>query len=316
MRKSMAVSAVLFALITGCASPQSGAVLLSPTVGSGSVPAACPSAEQLGSSGGAGIVAAPLPGDLAVTEVVECSVEDRPVAGDGVWSFNVEKRSIVGIERLLATLRTKDEPAPANLTCALVGITLPWFALVDTRGNWVRPHLPLTMCGAPQPAMMSALAAVSWSTVRATKDKQVTTQAQATAEAQAAAVGCATPFKDMISIDASFRVPTSSPSGLLGSPQTGFTVCHYAASKDPGGMPLLTFISGRRVSGTAAATLANALMAAGPVQPCQLAHTTVIGIFTSASDWLLIEDDGCHRVLDGGNNSWSQATPALLATLK
>jgi hypothetical protein len=148
------------------------------------VPNACQQGSQLGSHGSADIVAAPLPGDLALTEAIEYSV--------GATAHSV---------------------------------------------NNVR-H--------PAPAMMSARAAVSWSTVRATKDKQVMTQAQATAEAQAAAVGCTTPFKDMISIDASFRIPASSPSGILGSPQTGLNLCRYAASKGPGGMPLLTFISGRR----------------------------------------------------------------------
>jgi hypothetical protein len=217
------------------------------------VPNACQQGSQLGSHGSADIVAAPLPGDLALTEAIEYSV--------GATAHSV---------------------------------------------NNVR-H--------PAPAMMSARAAVSWSTVRATKDKQVMTQAQATAEAQAAAVGCTTPFKDMISIDASFRIPASSPSGILGRPHTGLNLCRYAASKGPGGMPLLTFISGRRGSGIAAATLSSAPIASGPVQPYQLPHTTVTGIFTTASDWLLVEDDCCHRVLDGGNNSWGQPTPALLASL-
>jgi len=313
MKTSIAAAVLL--LVTGCGSQVGPASSSSPSAGP-TVAGRCPSAAELMPQGVAGNGTVPLADDVSVTAAVECVVEQRPVAGDGVWSFVVEKRATARLDHLATALREKDEPTPADQACALVLVVVPWFAVVDARGTWVRPHVPATSCGDPQPAVMSALDALVWTTVSATRTTQLTTEAQAKRDAAAAAAGCATPFKDMIAIEEADKAPTSRSDRWPPIDAAGSTVCRYTAGVDTEGMPSLTFASGHRATGARATAIAAALSATGPVQPCTARHRAVTVLTTSGGAWYLVEDDGCHRLLDGDHSVWGQATPDLLTALR
>ena len=311
MKPSIAAVAAALILLSGCGTQAGTTASGSPST----VASTCPSATELVPQGVSGNGTVPLADAVSLSAAIECVVEDRPVAGDGVWSFVVEKRATAGLDRLATALRAKDEPTPTDQVCALMLVVVPWFAVVDSHGAWLRPRVPTTSCGDPQPAVTSALDALAWTTVSATKATQVSTQAQAQKDADAAAAGCATPFKDMIAIEEADKAPTSGTDRWPRIDATGATVCRYTAGVDEDGMPALAFASGHRATATEAAAIADGLSATGPVAVCHVKHTAVAVLTTPGGAWYLVEDDGCHRVLDGNRGAWGQATRGLLAAV-
>jgi hypothetical protein len=107
----------------------------------------------------------------------------------------------------------------------------------------------------------------------------------------------------------------SAPDPILGSSSGVVAVCRFSAGKDTDGMPMLSFVSGEKLSTAATAELQRGLAASGPAQPCTTEHTAVAGLFTEQGGWALVELDGCHRVESGQSGGWRQATPELLALL-
>ena len=75
------------------------------------------------------------------------------------------------------------------------------------------------------------------------------------------------------------------------------------------------FRSGEKLAPAASAKVISTLEASGPEQPCTVAHTRVVGIFSAQNGWALVEGDGCHRV-HGGDGAWRQASAELLALLR
>jgi hypothetical protein len=80
-------------------------------------------------------------------------------------------------------------------------------------------------------------------------------------------------------------------------------------------MPLLTFVSGEKLTAAQSASVVTALATSGPARPCATVHTEVVGLFTEQNGWVLVETDGCRRVEAGDTGGWRQATPDLLALL-
>jgi hypothetical protein len=254
--------------------------------------------------------------DVRVSAVVECVVENRVVAGDGQWAFVIEKRATADLGPLLIALLAEDEPIPWSQGCAANMELLPWFAVVTDDGTWLRPRIPVTSCGQPEPAVFAALQELRWTTVSTTRSQQLRSQKALKTEARAAAAGCPNGFKDMLAVEAADRTPATGPI-TLGSPTGAVSVCHFVAGRDSDGSPAqtLSFTSGRHVPAATAARLAAAAAASGPVAACTKPHTRVAEVQAATGGWLLVELDGCHRVLDGDTHGWGQATPALLAAI-
>jgi hypothetical protein len=314
-RAPTAVPVIALLLLTGCGAQSAVRPLSSPLPSTtGPVCAAAkitPSGDLYSAADGVR-----LPDDFVATAVVECVLEARPVAGDGVWNFLVEKRATTKLAAFEAALRRPDEPSTGG-ACTAMGYLVPWFALVDASGRSVHATIPSTGCGQPQAEGMTALQALPFLEVAATRRDQVRSEAQSAADAAAAAAGCATPFKDMIAItDADHGVLRSASDPILGGSSGDVTVCRFSAGKDTDGMPLLTFVSGGRLSAPSSAAVVRALAASGPAKPCTVPHAEVAGLFTQQNGWALVELDGCHRVEGGDSGGWRQATPGLLALLR
>jgi len=257
-----------------------------------------------------------LAADVTVVAAIECSIDSRPIPGDGLWSFKIEKRVNAGpaVDRLVAALRSGDEPSTGQV-CIGVGVALPWIALLDDHGVPVRPRMPVDACGGPKGVVLDALAAMPWIKVNETKDVQVETQAQVDRDAAATSVNCSTDWKDMISIGEAAEPPSSGSGQWSNIAADGASLCHYSASGDSGGMPMLSFLSGTKLSGDAATKISAQLAATTQVQPCQLKHTSVALLFVPSGNDYLIEEDGCHRIVDGNNSAWGQASPDLIAAI-
>jgi hypothetical protein len=275
-----------------------------------------PDAGSLELTGEQGQTPPLLAADVTVVAAIECSIDSRPIPGDGLWSFKIEKRVDAGpaVNRLVAALRSGDEPSTGQM-CAGVGVVIPWFALVDDHGVIVRPRMPVDACGGPKGVAMEALQAMPWIKVNETKDAQVETQAQVDRDAAATSVNCSTDWKDMISIGEAAEPPSSGSGQWSNVAADGASLCHYSASGDSGGMPMLSFLSGTKLSGDVATKISAQLAATTQVQPCQLKHTSVALLFLASGNYYLIEEDGCHRIVDGNNSVWGQASPDLMSAI-
>ena len=256
-----------------------------------------------------------LPADFVPTSVIECDVVSTPVAGQGVWSVLREREAGAGIDGLVAAMRLPSQPMPSDQACDAMLVVVPWFGFKDASGRWLRVDVPRDSCGKPLPAVRTALEALTFTTRHETRLRQEQTPDQAALEAQATSLGCSSQFKDMIAItDADPGQPSTAPGPILAAGETPTVICRYSAGDDPQGMPMLTFVSGSHPSAGRASQVTTALQTAGPVRPCSTRHTSVVGVFTAGNDWVLVEADGCHRVM-GGSSHWRQADAALLAAL-
>jgi hypothetical protein len=79
---------------------------------------------------------------------IVCRVEMREVPGTGMVTVAEEVRAD-DLTALLPTLRLPDEPATAE-ACTEELPLVPWLALVDRDGRWIRPGVPIDSCRKPR----------------------------------------------------------------------------------------------------------------------------------------------------------------------
>jgi len=316
-RTTAALAAAALTLLTACGSQTPGPAAGGDTsAGATGAQAAsvCSEVDRPGRSPEAAEGVA-LPADFVVTGVVSCGTDQRPVAGDGVWNYMVERRATSSFDALVAALRRPDE-ARGTGSCLAILYVVPWIAVVDASGRSIHARIPRDDCGQPQGEARSAVEALVLTEVSATRRDQVKTEAQSALESKASAAGCVTPFKDMVAITDGDRAPLrSAPDPLLRMPSGVLHVCRFTAGTDRDGTPMLSFDTGETLSAAASAAVIGALAESGPAQPCTQAHSGVTALFTEQNGWALVETDGCRRVESGESGGWRQATPELLVLL-
>ncbi len=322
-RTAPAVAALASVLVlAGCGSSASTA----PEAGSGKARATaaggspCPSATELSARG----LYDPadgtrLPEDFEAQELVRCTLETREYAGEGLWSVVVERRASAGLQPLVSALRAPSDTSTPGF-CDDVGHSVPWMALRGSAGTWTHPAVPATACRAPQPGYALALDGVALTEVAVTRVAQVQTPAEVDLEQRATALGCTTTFKDLLAMYDQDRRGLTAPtrSGPVVVPATApLAVCRMRAEPDPE-EPLLRFVSGERRTGAAATALAAALAASdAPAATCTSAAASQVVISPGNGGFVVVELDGCHRVLASqSHETLTQASPALLAALR
>ncbi len=129
----------------GMGGPASG----SPVQGIG-VTAACPTGLDLDQP--ADPHPAQLPAGLSVAWVLRCTI----VAKGGQPKVLVSERSSGDTAPLLKALQTPSG-LRAKGVCPMFRVPLPYFALVQSNGQTIRPSVPVTNCGQPQAAVVAAL---------------------------------------------------------------------------------------------------------------------------------------------------------------
>jgi hypothetical protein len=315
MRVVAAVTLVLVLGVSGCGSVSAPATTTQPAGATTPSTSPCPTLADASAFFPAQDAQGTLPDDFVPTAVIECVVASKPFAGEGVWSVMQERQARSGIEALVTAMRLPSQPTPAQQACDASLVVVPWFGFLDANRRWLRVDVPRDSCGKPLGAVLTALGALTFTTLHETRLHQDLTPDQATLESEATALGCTTQFKDMIAIvDADPGQPQTDAGSVLVDGRQPTALCRFSAGKDSDGMPMLTFVAGQRPTAAQGAALAAGLEAGGPVRPCSTIHTSVVGLFTAANDWVLVELDGCHRTY-GGSTQWRQAAPALLAAL-
>lgn len=100
----------------------------------------------------------PLLGDgFQPVAVIVCAEGPRVLPGGDVEVVAREIR-IEEADALIATLRLPDQmPAPGSSNfCTMDLPMVPWLALVDAGGRWIRPGIPFDGCGKPRMELRDA----------------------------------------------------------------------------------------------------------------------------------------------------------------
>jgi hypothetical protein len=211
------------------------------------------------------------------------------------------QRADTPAEDLLAQLRQPSDPLAGGI-CADNLVLRPYFALVDTAGNAVRPTIPTDSCGQPKQVVITALDALPFHTVSTTPLRQVESQT-------AVETGCSQQFKDTSAQarPGQGRLPWPTP-------PTSIRVCLYDHISG-GAAPTGELQSGHTLTGADATALVSALANTGAALACS-AVPTRFAVLTDPqqASWVVVELDGCQRLVfpDG---TLGQLNPTVIRQL-
>ena len=246
-----------------------------------------------------------LPADFDAVAVVRCKDEEETIPGDGVWDVALAQRATTGLSALTAALRTPSSgpPTASDFACSAVGFLLPNFALVDARGQIVRPRLPHDECDQPLTEALNAVNAMPWQTETEQRLSQVQTQAESD-------TGCPPAYKNVFDLPS----PKATPWTELTEPTTA---CEYAVSSTSGGVGIGAFVRGVRLDGAQRLAVSTALTSAAstPAKACSTQATTFALLMVSLSENVVVELDGCLR-MSYPDYFVTQAPTSVLATLR
>jgi hypothetical protein len=94
---------------------------------------------------------------------VLCLTASRQRATGGADLVATERRAD-DVAALVAALRLPDEE-PTSGACTMELVTVPWLALLDADGRWIRPGVPVDSCRKPRIEVRTALGRLRTTTV-------------------------------------------------------------------------------------------------------------------------------------------------------
>ncbi|BCJ39646.1 hypothetical protein GCM10010168_78990 [Actinoplanes ianthinogenes] len=230
-----------------------------------------------------------LDGSFTPASAVICMIGPKQRPGGGLDLMATESRA-GDIAALLTALRLPDEPGTAE-ACTLEMPFVPWLALLDDQGRWIRPGVPVDSCGKPRKAFRDAYEKLRTEQVSAKVVRNLDSDL-------AAATGCAQDWKDELTVarhDSTGGTPSPEP---LPAADATVKVCVYRVPADQRGseLPVGRLESGRSLSPAEWTTARAQLAASAPATPCT-GQATRFAVLNSGPSWLNVEADGCRQVL-------------------
>ncbi len=245
----------------------------------------CPPAEP--DAGQDALDLPPLTGDFQPVAVVICGqrIERRPGGGEDLLA--VEERAgdvtaLVGALRLPSAERTDG-------FCTMEQVTVPWFALLDEQGRWIRPGVPADPCGKPRPEVRAAFDRLSLERVSSRVQRQVETD-------QAAKAGCSQTYADMAWV-AGVHGMSGGKADIPGAEAT-VRRCVYRVPESERGSPKPAgdFQSGGPLPAGEWAAVRTELAGAGPAAGCTTPSSR-FAVLHGPAGQIYVEADGCRRIL-------------------
>ncbi|MFF4877656.1 hypothetical protein [Micromonospora sp. NPDC000668] len=253
--------------------------------------------------------------DPAFTPVtaVLCGREVRPRPGGGREQVATERRA-EEIGPLIAALRLPDQQADGEIACTLDMVIPPWLALLDERGRWLRPYLPVNECRKPRPEVLAALDALRLTTV----DTRTVGEVESAA---AEAAGCEQRWADMVWVETTIGRPGPPAPAVPDAEPLRFCVYQVPASQQGGGKPAGDFAYGGPLPPDRQPAVLGKLAAARPATECATPASRFAVLRpldgTGGPD-RYVELDGCLRFLvvaPTGGSQLGQGDAALAELL-
>lgn len=256
-----------------------------------------------------------LAADFVPAAAVVCAQETRK-RPDGAQELVATEKRADNVAALVTAVRLPDAPKTDG-ACTLDMEIPPWVALLDARGGWVRPALPVDGCGKVRPEVRQALAGLTLTPVATRVIRELESAA-------AAAAKCSQISTDMVGITADPRIsrPVVGPVQVPWRAASQLRVCgyHVPPTEPRGGKRAGNFAYGRLVPSAVVASVDKALRSAGPARACAkvASQFAILRAADGKSGEIHVELDGCHRILSTartGRSVLSQGSPALTAPL-
>jgi hypothetical protein len=255
-----------------------------------------------------------LDGDFAPQTVTICAeqIDQRADGGKDLVAAESRAGDITG---LVAALRLPDRQ-PTTGACTLELPTVPWFALLDAQGRWVRPGVPIDECGKARIEVRDALAGLHLTRVSTRVLRQVESP-------QAAASGCSQTWANMIAVETTQGSATPAAVGpALPAPTEPMRLCVYRvpASEQGTDKPGGDFERGAVLAPRRQAAIEKALLAAPPARNCptEASRFAVLSSADGTGATVYVELDGCQRIMAvpvDGSPLLAQGNAALVALL-
>jgi hypothetical protein len=252
--------------------------------------------------------------DFYPVAVTVCRHEARRRPDGGTDHVLVELRGD-DVAALVAALRLPDLPRPTatNVFCALLKVDIPWMALLDADGRWIRPEPPARACGGdPRQEVMDA--------AKGLKLRRVSTTVVGEIEsAEAAAAGCTQQWSDMVAVETAPGSGRAAPGHGLDTLPAQVRLCVYRVptAEQGNGKPAGDFEHGGPLPAARRAQIGQALAAAPPAAACttNASRFAVLLPVAGNNGEVYIELDGCRRILahsaDGRTRVVAQGGEAL-----
>lgn len=262
--------------------------------------------------------------DVVVVRATRCISRIEHVPGEGEWEVRHEQEATTGLEAYAATLRLPDEPvetvtqepddwAGERLNCdqAIAPIVI---TLTDRAGRQYVPRIP-HQCGTPLPAVLDAIAALTWTDTATRPLRQLRTELSVTS-------GCEDWWKPTIGYIATggqgepAPKPDTTPRPLL--------VCRYEIRfdnpvefNDEWILHAGELVSASTLDAAAAAELLTAVVAAPPAASCEPdeASFAIVRLTEVPAPWVAVELEGCYRAAIGFEDHLRQLDPALVTRM-
>ncbi|MEV6596770.1 hypothetical protein AB0M36_07870 [Actinoplanes sp. NPDC051346] len=241
---------------------------------------------------------------------VVCRAGPQQRPSGGLDLVAVEDRAD-DVTALVNALRLPDDK-PTEGACTLDLPFVPWLALLDGKGRWVRPGVPIDACRKPRHEFRTAYEQL--------RTKRVTTRVLREIESdKAAASGCSQAWADMVWVAGQSGGHQDNTPGPLPADETQVGVCVYRVppSEQGSGKPAGTFQSGGRLTAGRWAAVKRVLTGAGVASACTTPSSRFAVLHLPAG-LIYVEADGCRRVLiEGGTGSgvMRQGTAELTSLL-
>lgn len=200
-----------------------------------------------------------LPSTFQVAAVYECQAQVEAIPGQGRWVVAVERKATRGLSTVVSDLRQPDASVRGTVVCAAVAVITPDVLVESTTGQLIAPRLPIDVCAQPQQQVLTALRALSWTTVSSRPVRQVETQAEVVS-------GCPPAAKDLFTLQAGQLYP-SAGGPVFPQAATSVTVCVYRDVGSPSGAQIGQFAGAGTLTGAAATSVLDGISATPGVHP-------------------------------------------------
>jgi len=245
--------------------------------------------------------------------VVVCGARDLK-RDDGATDLVATESRGDDIGALLAALRLPDQPLTAG-ACTADLPTVPWFALLDAEGRWIRPGVPGDVCGKIRIEVRDAVAALNLTPVSTRTIRQLES-------AEAVAAGCTQQWADMVWVTSQDREQprAAGPNPLSNTGQIRLCVYSVPAKEQRSGKPAGEFVRGGILPPERWALIEKAVASAGPARPCALpaSQFALLRRADNLSGEIYVEFDACQRIMIAqpeGPAGFAQGDDALAALL-
>lgn len=244
------------------------------------------------------------PGFRPVAAVV-CRTEVRRRVTGGSDLVALEDRAD-DVARLVATLGLPSRVGTAGTACPATAITVPWIALLDANGRWVRPGIPHDECQAPRQEFRAAFDALRMTPVATWVVREVQSD-------EAAAAGCDQQRLDLVWTVGRVGIGQGTPPRPVGTGDEQVRVCRYWNLL---GADLGDFDTGGVLTAEQWAAIRRELGRTGPASTCTTKSSRFAELQLSTGS-VYVEADGCRRVLftglPTGQDALRQGSAALIA---